>query len=247
MTTADARRSAFTLLETLLAIALLGAVLAVAIRLVEDVAAARSRVESSLRRTEGVTLAIDLLADRFAAATAIAVDGGVGISGDSISCRVTGGGVASIRLAPESRRSPLLDRSTLEVAWRDGGLAIRDDEGPWSSLATDLAAIRLRYHDGEDWRDAWDGGRDGLPVAVELSIWTTPWPDGQVAAWMPTIDDESASFDDDPFDSEMFDDLEGFAPPPMPAEEDEIPTADRRRVVAILDPVPPASTEEGSP
>jgi hypothetical protein len=39
----------------------------------------------------------------------------------------------------------------------------------------------------------------------------------------------------------VFEDLEGFAPPPIPAADDEIPEPDRRRVVAILDPVPISS------
>ena len=244
---------AFTLLEALLAIALVGAILVVAIRLLDDVSRARARVEASLRRIEGVTLAIDLLADRLATATATAVDGGAGITGDELSCRVTGCGVASIRLDSTSRRSPLLDRSTLELGWRDGGLSLRDDEGPWSLLAGDLAAIRFRYHDGQDWRDAWNSDQDGLPVAIEIEVWSTPWPDGLVAAWMPTpIDPAEAAMDDfgnEDFDESMFDELdefEGFAPP-MPAEEDEIPVPDRRRVIAILDPVPSSTDVEVSP
>lgn len=245
------RSRAFTLLEALLAIALVGAILAVAIRLVDDVARARARVEASLRRIEGVTLAIDLLADRLATATTIAVDGGAGIMGDELSCRVTGCGVASIRLDSASRRSPLLDRSTLELAWRDGGLSLRDDEGPWSLLAGDLAAIRFRYHDGEDWRNAWDSEQDGLPVAIEIEVWTTPWPDGLVADWMPEPIDPSEvamdAFGDDDLDDSMFDELEGFAPPPMPADEDEIPLPDRRRVIAILDPVPSSTDVEVTP
>lgn len=253
MTPRPRDRVGFTLLETLLAIGLVAALLAVAVRLVEDVSSARDRVAASLRRTEGLTLAIDLLADRLATATATAVDGGAGIEGDALSCRVTGAGVASIRLTPGSRRSPLLDRSTLELAWRGDGLALRDDEGDWSTAAEGLAAIRFRYHDGEDWRDSWDGARDGLPVAVELSIWTTPWPDGLVAAWMPPPEDEAgiddlddlSIADDGSFDSSLFDDLEGFAPPPVAAEDDEVPPADRRRVMAILDPVAPSDVADG--
>lgn len=244
-------RKAFTLLEALIAIVLLGAIIGVAIRLLGDVSDARSRVEASLRRTEGVTLAIDLLADRIATATTTAVDGGAGITGDALSCRVTGCGIASIRLDAASRRSPLLDRSTLELGWRDGGLSLRDDEGPWSLLAGDLAAIRFRYHDGDDWRDLWDSDQDGLPVAIEVEIWTTPWPDGLAADWMPEpidpLDADIDAFGASDFDDSMFDDPGGFAPPPVPAEEDEIPLPDRRRVIAILDPVSTSSDAEASP
>ncbi len=238
----------FTLLEMLLAIGLIAAILMVASSLLRDVAEARDRIERRLRRAEGATLALDLLADRLATATVTAIDGRPGIVGDALSMRVTGCGVASIRLAASSRRSPLLDRSTLELAWRDGGLAIRDDEADWSLLAPGLTAIRFRYHDGDDWRDDWDAGRDGLPTAIEVAIWETPWPDGLVASWMPEPD--STEFDEDPLTLERsdadesdpwLDDLEGFAPPPMPAADDEIPVPDRRRIVAILDPVSASS------
>ena len=235
-------RCGFTLLETLLAIGLIGATLAVAVTLLGDVSAARDRIERRLRRAEGATLALDLLADRVATATLTAIDGGTGIAGDPTSLRITGCGVSSIRLLPRASRSPLLDRSTLELAWRDGGLALRDDEADWSMLAPDLVAIRFRYHDGEDWREDWDGDRDGLPTAIELAIWESPWPEGLVPSWMPEV--ESDAIEDDADLAGDFDDLEGFAPPPMPAADDEIPYPERRRVIAILDPAPWSSEAE---
>ena len=88
-TTATGRRG-FTLLETLLAVGLVGAVLAVAVTLLGDVSAARDRIERRLRRAEGATLALDLLADRVATATLTAIDGGTGIAGDPTSLRITG-------------------------------------------------------------------------------------------------------------------------------------------------------------
>ncbi len=250
MTRPRHRAEGFTLLETLLAIGLIGAILAVAISLLGDVSAARDRIERRLRQAEGATLAIDLLADRVATATLTAVDGSVGLVGDASSLRVTGGGVSSIRLAPSVRRSPLLDRSTLELAWRDGGLALRDDGAAWSLVAPDLVAIRFRFHDGEDWRETWDGGRDGLPTAIEIAIWETPWPEGLTPPWMPEpAFDEEAPFDDvfddefDAFDLGDLDALETFSTS-LPAAEDEIPEPDRHRIVAILDPVRMVSSVE---
>ncbi len=235
MTEVRFRGRGFTLLETLLAIGLIGATLAVAVSLLGDVADARDRIEDRLRRAEGATLVLDLLADRVATATLTAIDGTTGLSGDALSLRVTGCGVTSIRLLPDAARSPLLDRSTLEVAWQGGGLSLRDDGAAWSALAPDLFAVRFRYHDGTDWREDWNGDRDGLPYALEVAIWESPWPDGLVPSWMPEPETTSDVEDADEFDA-LFDELEGFAPPPMPAAEDEIPLPDRRRVIAILDP-----------
>ncbi len=235
MTEARRRGRGFTLLETLLAVGLIGAILVIAVTLLGDVAEARDRIEARLRRAEGATLALDLLAGRVATATLTAVDGTTGLSGDALSLRVTGCGVTSIRLLPDAVRSPLLDRSTLEVAWQGGGLSLRDDGVVWSELAPDLFAVRFRYHDGTDWREDWNGDRDGLPHAVEVAIWESPWSDGLTPPWMP---EPETAFPDEEADDfgEFFDDLEGFAPPPMPAADDEIPLPDRRRVIAILDP-----------
>jgi type II secretory pathway pseudopilin PulG len=238
-------RRGFTLLETLLSVGLIGAMLAVAITLLGDVSDARDSIERRLRRAEGATLALDLLADRVATATLTAIDGGTGIAGDATSLRITGCGVSSIRLLPGASRSPLLDRSTLELAWRDGGLALRDDQADWSMLAPDLVAIRFRYHDGEDWQEDWDGDRDGLPNAIELAIWESTWPEGLVATWMPEV--ESDGIEDDADVGDDFDDLEGFAPPPMSAADDEIPIPERRRVIAILDPAPWSPEAEPAP
>jgi type II secretory pathway pseudopilin PulG len=241
MTESPIRGRGFTLLETLLALGMIGAILAVAVTLLGDVADARDRIETRLRRAEGATLALELLADRLATATLTAIDGTVGISGDALSLRITGCGVASIRLLPGASRSPLLDRATLEAAWQGGGLSLRDDGAAWSTLAPDLVAVRFRYHDGTGWRDEWNGDRDGLPHAIEVAIWESPWPEGLVPSWMPDPETEPVAETSEEFDT-LFDDLEGFAPPPMPASDDQTPTPDRQRVIAILDPAPSTSS-----
>lgn len=240
MRTQPPGRRGFTLLEALVAIALVGAILGVSVTLLRDVGTARERIESRMRRVEGVALVFDLLEARLATAVVTDLAGGPGIVGDASNLRVTGCGVSTARIAAEVDRSPLLDRASLALEWRAGDLAIREEDGDWSVLASDLVAIRFRYHDGEDWRETWDSTFDGLPVAVECSVWSDPWPEDLVPAWLPEpedplddLDPDSIELDEDPF----WADAEGFAPPPVPADEDEVPLADLRRVVALLDPV----------
>jgi hypothetical protein len=46
------------------------------------------------------------------------------------------------------------------------------EPGPgWDTLSTRLARLRLRYHDGMQWRSEFDSAADGLPRAVEVAMW----------------------------------------------------------------------------
>jgi hypothetical protein len=89
-------------------------------------------------------------------------------------------------------------------------------------LITNLVAIRFRYHDGEEWLEQWDSSVEGLPRAIEMSIWTTPWPAGEQPSWMPEEGrDEMEEPEEATLDAESADDL---------------PTPDKQRIVAIFDP-----------
>lgn len=234
---------AFTLLEALVAIAIFGSLLFVATSLVRDIGDSRRRTETRMQSIEGATVALDALAARLTVATASDASGGSGIVGDATSIRVTGSGVSIRRLAPDAELSPLVDRAALELELDADGLAISEDGFDRSTLIPGLHALRFRYHDGSDWRDGWDSGVDGLPVAVEARFWFDPWTEGRHPDWMPLpeetdpadLSDEVDEFDDfDDFDE--FDDFTRSTPIPVAMEDG--PAPDRIRIIALLDPVP---------
>ena len=229
-----------TLLETLVAIAIFGGLLFVATSLVRDIGDSRRRTESRMRIVEGATVVLDALASRLAVATVSDASGGSGIVGDSTALRVTGSGVSIRRLAMDSSLSPLVDRATIELQLDSDGLAISEEGSDRSTLVPDLYAVRFRYHDGSEWRDAWDSGTDGLPVAVEARLWFDPWTEGRYPDWMPSpderVDEEEPSGELDEFgDLDEFEDFNRSTPIAVAMEE--APAPDRVRVIALIDPV----------
>ena len=231
-------RRGFTLLETLVAIGFILAIIMVAGNLLDDLSDSRRRTRDRLEEIEGSTIMLDLLAARLSVATSADAAGASGIVGDEISLRVTGSGVMLSRLAQGSSLSPLVDRGSLEFEPQGDGLAIREGEGPWTMLVPRVTAVRFRYHDGDDWRDSWDSGQDGLPVAVEAAIWSRPWPDDARAPWMPAPMTAPIDFANDPSDemAEFADFLGSDTTEAEIAADDEIPPPDRIRVMSILDP-----------
>lgn len=245
------RRSAFTLLETLLALAMVVTLLFVMTTVFDDLVEARRRIERGASVVEGATSALELLAR--AADTVVATDeaGDAGVVGDATSLRITRSGVATSRLSRGSTDvSPLFDKHVMELALEGGGFAVRDgDGGDWSRLVPEVFAIRFRYHDGAEWSDSWNSGAAGLPVAIECAIWTTPWPEGVRPDWMPDVaregeggfDSETEWFGpDDSFAAEFGGDAgDAFSgTPTFLTAGDPMPRPDHVRVVAILDAVP---------
>lgn len=235
----------FTLLETLVAIGILAGLLLVITTLVRDVSDSRRRTEARMQEIEGATVALDVLAGRLTVATAFDATGGSGIVGDATSLRVTGSGVSIRRLASGSGLSPLVDRTAVELRLESEGLAIREDGDARSVLVPGMFAVRFRYHDGRNWRDSWDSGIDGLPVAVESRFWFEPWTEGRRPDWMAFPEDEIGFGDSlEPFDDAdagefaEFEDLDQPAPASVAVAMEDAPPADRIRVVALLDPVP---------
>ncbi len=112
-----------------------------------------------------------------------------------------------------------------------------DDEADASGLeliGRDLGRVRLRYHDGDGWREAFNSlDAGGLPVAVEITIWFEPWPGEEDRAEAERLRDEQLpqreTFDYDP----VFDEDEYLREQEL-ADRPE-PEPDRRRVIVIPD------------
>ena len=233
----------FTLLEVLLALAIIILLFATMTRVFDDLVDARARVRRSMMRTEGIAAALELLARSADAAVATGLDGEAGVTGDSGSIRIARSGVATTRLgASEAGISPVQDRHAVELAFRDGALMVRDqDGGDAETLATGIFAIRFRYHDGREWSASWNSDAAGLPVAIECSVWTTPWPDAAWPAWIPEpeLDDESTiDRSDARLDVGLDESIEAFEIGTILESDDPLPAPDHVRVVSILDAVP---------
>ncbi len=229
----------FTVLEMLLAIALLMALLGVSARLLGDLGDAKIRTEETLRVVGGTSRFFDLLQARLDTATATDGEGRPGVFGDETSISVSGSRVLATRLVESASGHPLQDRAVFEARIQEGVLEVREDGGSWSPIVSDLVAIRFRYHDGNEWLGEWDGDR-GLPRGVEVQVWTSPWPPGMTPAWGPSSDD---AFIEDQRDV-LFDETDLRSFEETAVDPGEAPAPDRVRVLSILDAAPSDGGEQ---
>ena len=237
----------FTILEVMLALAILVALLAVMSSVLGGVAQSRQSAGERTARDQGITAAFELLSSAIDTCVADDGRGGSGVEGELLNLRLVASRVPARRLEPGAfTGSPLADRDAIEFSLDGRNLVLRDVDGRRSSvLVQDVVAIRFRYHDGEAWRDAWNSAESGFPRAVELAVWTTAWPEGDLPAWMP----EEEFVDEEPVDTdladEMFDldaeaepdELEAFSGMAMDTDDPLLPEPDRRCVVAVFNPV----------
>ena len=251
----SSRAAGFTLLVTLLALAMVITLLFVMTRVFDDLVDARRRIERSASVVEGATSALELLARSADTVVASSDSGGAGVVGDATSLQITRSGIATSRLSRAgSDVSPLFDKHAIEMAFRNGGFEVKDgDGGDWSTLVPEVFAVRFRYHDGASWTEAWNSGDSGLPVAIECAIWTAPWPDDLRPAWIPDAEDDEAFavdsedfFSDDAIASEFGSDADDpfFASATFLTADDPMPRPDHVRVVAILDAIPGSGSRD---
>ncbi|MCH2160878.1 MAG: hypothetical protein MK085_03280 [Phycisphaerales bacterium] len=244
----------FTLLEVMLALAILIALLTVMTSVVGGVAMSRERTSERTARDQGITTAFEL----FAAAvdTCVAADGmgDAGVDGNLLRLRLISSRVPARRLGSNvSGNSPLSDRDAIEFNLDGRRLVLRDVQGGRQSvLVENVVAIRFRYHDGEEWLEQWNSATSGLPRAIELAIWTRDWPDGDVPAWMPEELEEDPLLAEGEYEELLM--ADAFDPLGEPAEfsgvalesdDPFLPAPDRQCIVAVFNPVSPGG-EAGS-
>jgi prepilin-type N-terminal cleavage/methylation domain-containing protein len=234
------KRRGFTLLEVLVAIALISMLLGSLFAFLHDLLQSRSR-------------ALDYTAHQLAAATLIGRveaelascivgddTSGPGVKGDAASLSILSRGVA-VHLAEDGLESGVLgDLQQSEYRFVDeaGEIEVRRMT-PWAQPAPDFVSIgpvyrlRFRFHDGTAWSDSFDSLAEGrLPQAVEVAVWYHRWPGEQETQPEALAErltfDTTGGFDDAAFaqqsDIELFDE----------------PRPDRFRVIVI----PDASSED---
>ncbi len=235
----------FTLLEVLIAIALIGALLGSMFGFLHELLQSRSRALDYTARQLAAATLIDRIEGDLT--TCIVGDAtlGAGVEGDASRLSILSRGIAT-HLAGRGIGSGVLgDLQQSEYRFQEGsgliegrvagvgGGARRQTARPIEDFVSIGPAfkVRFRYHDGDGWSDTFDSlATDGLPAAVEVAVWYHAWPgepEPQDAVRENESDrltfDTSGGFDDAAFARRS--DLDNF---------DE-PRPDRFRVIVIPD------------
>lgn len=136
-----------------------------------------------------------------------------------------------------ARRETAAAQPTAEAV--DSGPTQTSHRG-FEPIADDLHRVRFRYHDGNDWRNAYDSQEEGrLPIAVEVAIWFDEWPDSYADEDEP-LDDELEREESADRERMTFDPTGTFDEVAWARRADRDPTfreppPDRLRVFTILD------------
>jgi len=159
-------RRAFSLLEVLLALAILVALLSTLGQFTWTVGTAQQRLNSRAARQAGVDAVIDRLASSLDSA-AVTVRGNAGFRGDETSVQTS---VAEDRPGGSMSKA-LAAMRPVGVVFNEEERAVRLDGG----TSIPLGDLRFRYFDGTAWLDAFDSSEAGaLPRAVLVEAWIEP-------------------------------------------------------------------------
>jgi prepilin-type N-terminal cleavage/methylation domain-containing protein len=166
------RRRGFTLIEVILAIALLLALSAGMLSYIWGLLASRERlVKATDQEIAAAALFEELEGDL---STTFAVDGagaaGVEGTGSSLVVRMRGVGALA-----EGGVSDFGDLQGCEVKFDGTALSARrlaPNAAPFEMLASPVEFVQFRYFDGSTWGSSFNSASTGsLPVAVEASVW----------------------------------------------------------------------------
>ncbi len=236
-------RHGFTLLEVLVAIAMLGALLGSMFAFMHELLQSRSRALDYTARQLAAATLIDRVESDLIACVVGDATLGAGIDGDASRLAILSRGVAAHLAGRGIDAGVLGDLQQAQYRFQDASRLIEVRRGtPGEGLATmtdDFVAIgpaykvRFRYHDGDRWSDTFDSlASNRLPAAIEVAVWYHPWPgerqtpasgDALQAASDRLTFDTTGGFDDAAFARSS--DMDSF---------DE-PRPDRFRIIVIPD------------
>lgn len=250
-----------TLVEVIIALGLALTLLATVFVFVQDLLRARDRIERMTARERSMDVFLEAVEQ---ATISCVLDAG-GVDGDAMRCTIWSASTDPARLAMAGESPyPASVSTSFGFEEGDGSLRIRRGDGAEEALPAELFVIRFRYHDGFEWVDEFDGRlRRRLPAAIEISLWSAPWPASMRPSWMP----EAAPIDEEPSEgSNGNGTLAAFrADPPTPLDDDaspdtpqdrlsdrgpagiasdremaQAPAPERRRVITVPDSAPAA-------
>ena len=244
-------RRGFTLIEVLLAVALILALVTSLGVFVSQVSGSRQEIRARSERESTVTTMFDAVDDAVSTCIARMSDGASGISGDATTLAIGFDSTTIQRALEDDPERVLVPGGHLDIRFepQSGRLSLTRDDDRMRTMPSSFFALRYRYHDGRSWRTEWDSvGMNGLPHAIECSVWFTPWPDEEIPAWFPDdygdvlLDGADADGFDlftepDPFEG-AFDSEDAGSERGLDADlfdEESLPEPDRRRIFAIPD------------
>jgi type II secretory pathway component PulJ len=189
----SARSRGFTLLEALIAIALIMALVGAMFGFLFDMFAVRASVLAHFQQQQAAAVLIRQLDADLTTSLVGDTHNGPGLVGDSVHLRILTRGVMTkfaergvdnpdafgdLQVA-EYRFDPATNRleGRRYSAMRGGRSSNSPPPEPFEPAGGIVHKLRFRYHDGATWRPSFntlDQGR--LPAAVELAIWTSPLP-----------------------------------------------------------------------
>ncbi len=225
-------RSGLTLVEVLISIGLVGALLASMFGFFFNMLASRRRALDDAARQLAASLLIERLETGLASCIVGDSESGPGVEGDATRIRVQGRSVAAW-LAENGLQDPevLGDLQAAEYRFQAGLIEARRVSPEKSDVAFSALGpagkMRLRYHDGKQWRDEFNSVEAGsLPVAVEVAVWLYALPGEEPAA---REESTRLTFDD----TKGVDELQvTWASDPESSDE---PMPDRIRVILVPD------------
>lgn len=239
----------FTLIEVLIAIALVGVLLSAMFGFLFDMFQSRAKALEHVRQQQAATAIINRLEEELLTCIAGGEAVGGGVRGDNSNFRVLFRGVAAGLSSQGLEQVDVLgdlqlaeyrfDPDTLRVLGRRG--SVRDrivNTSAFSPLEGIVHKLRFRYHDGTNWQDSFDSlAAQRLPLAIEVAVWLRPLPGQSIA-------EESA--ESEPVDGATegefggnFDDEASSLQ--SAAAFEQLPWPDRLRIIAIPD------ADDGSP
>lgn len=173
---------AFTLMETLVALALLLVLVGSVFAFGMNLTSSRDRLNRHMRRSQAVRVFLDRVEQDLHTSLVGDAKHGSGIVGTSTSLQVLARGVAGMG-SGQGIAVALGDLQRSEYRWNVGSGILEGSRGavsesaPWAVVTDDLGFVQWRYHDGEQWVNQFDSAaRRRLPVAVEVAIWFTRLP-----------------------------------------------------------------------
>ncbi len=236
-------RHGFTLLEVLIAIALIGALLGSMFAFMHEFLQSRARALDYTARQRAAATLIDRVESDLMACIVGDERLGAGIAGDASRLAILSRGVATHLAGRGLDAGVLGDLQQSEYRCLDATRLIEVRRGtprPGRRTMTDdfvsigpAFKVRFRYHDGDGWSDSFDSlASNRLPRAVEVAVWYHPWPGERqtpVSGDAPQAESDRLTFDTTGgFDDAAFarsSDMDSF---------DE-PRPDRFRVITIPD------------